>query len=242
MSRRTILLCALGACALATSCEAESAAPATVHFSGTAYRFNSADTIAGAVVALAEFPEMATVTAADGSWEMDVPNRTTVTPFVTLDGYVPMYLQTFATRDEDLERIYFQMVNEATYDLLAQVLGVVPDGQHCQVATTVSEKIVQTMTFDEFSAHGAHGVAGATVTTSPSTGMGAPVYFNEQVLPDASRTETSRDGGVVWVNIEPGVYELIPSHPERRFARATVTCEAGRRLINASPPWGLREL
>jgi len=221
------------------SCDDGEDGPSAVAMSGTAYRFNTPGPVEGAVVRVVEVPGLETTTAADGSWSLEVPANREITPYVTHEGYVTMHLQTFDVGEEAIERVYFQMVAPNVFDLLAQVLQITPDPARCQIAGTVSEKAIQTMTFAEFTAHGAHGVAGATVTITPASAE--VVYFNEDVIPDRTHTETSRDGGVVWTNVPPGRYTIRASHPEKRFADVVVSCEAGR-FVNANPPQGLREL
>ena len=71
--------------------------------------------------------------------------------------------------------------------------------------------------------------------------MPNPTYFNESVIPDASRTESSIDGGVVWPVVPRGVYRFAAHHPSTRFAPFRATCEPGR-VVNANPPQGFYEL
>lgn len=213
--------------------------PSSVTMSGTAYTFNTPNPVAGAVVRVVEVPGLETSTAADGSWSLEVPANREITPYVSHDGHVTMHLQTFSVGEAAIERVYFQMVAHDIFALLAQVLQITPDPARCQIASTVSEKAIQTMSFDAFKAHGAHGVAGATVTITPPSAE--VVYFNEMVIPDRTHTETSRDGGVVWTNVPPGRYTIKANHPEKQFAEIVVSCEAGR-FVNANPPHGLREL
>jgi hypothetical protein len=67
------------------------------------------------------------------------------------------------------------------------------------------------------------------------------VYFNESVIPDRSRTETSGDGGIIWTEVPAGTYRGIATSPSTRFASFLATCEPGR-IVNANPPWGAYEL
>ncbi|TNF35713.1 MAG: hypothetical protein EP329_05955 [Deltaproteobacteria bacterium] len=210
-----------------------------ITISGTAYTFGTPDPVEGAEVHVAELPKLTTTTDVNGYWELEVPEGATVTPWVTDSGHVAMYAQTYVDVADDIDDIYFQMVKPFTFDALAAVLGVTPDPEKCQLASTVNEKAIQGLTFEEFRTHGPHGVAGATVTIDPP--VVDVVYFNESVIPDRTLTESSRDGGVVWTNLDPGVYTLRATHPDKAFAEVTVTCEPGR-FINASPPQGLFEL
>ena len=230
-----IIGCALGLFA----CDDEAAK--TVAISGTAYTFNTPTPVEGAVVRIVQHPELSTTTAADGSYRIEVPAGE-VTPYVEHADHVTMHLQTFDA-DQDIERANFQMVIPDIYAALSAILSVTPDPTRCQVASTVSAKPIQTMTFAEFLAfttaeHG-HGVAGATVTLEPADAT--IYYFNEEVIPDKSRTTTSKDGGVVIANMPVGRHVLRATHPERQFVEVVVDCEAGR-FINANPAQGLKEL
>jgi len=239
MVRRLVTIVTCGALAVGCDGDGDGDGKTQVTLSGVAYTFNMPDPVVGAEVRLVELPDAVATTAADGSWSLTVRTDGELTPYVTHAEYVTMHLQTFVDPPASLARVNFQMVKPAVYDTLALVLGITPDPARCQIASTVSEKAIQAMTFDEFKAHGAHGVADATVTIDPP---GAEVvYFNEQVIPDKSRTTTSRDGGVVWTNVPPGRYTITATHATRSFAPITIACQAGR-FINANPPQGLREL
>lgn len=246
--RRTRILgaAAVATAALLAACAADddgsegttTTEPETVTISGVTFPFAGGDLVANAAVGVAEGSVAGTTSDAEGRYTLTVPANSTLTPFVEHPDFVTMHLQTFETTDEDLERVNFQMVDTATYDAFAAVLEIEPDPQRCQIATTVNTIDIRDLSFAEFRAFGPHGVAGATVRSDPS--IGDVVYFNEDVIPDRSLTETSVDGGVVWPNVEPGVYELAAEHPDTGFAPFFATCEPGR-LVNAGPPWGLRE-
>lgn len=210
----------------------------TVAISGTAYTFGNGNPVAGAVVRVAELPGLETTSDAGGYWELAVPEGATVTPWVSHAEFVDMYAQTYVNVREPIGDIYFQMVVPFVFEALSAILEITPDPELCQISSTISEKAVQGVTFAEFRAHGAHGLAGATATIDPP--VVDVVYFNKNVAPDRSLTESSRDGGVVWANVPPGVYTLSASHPDTAFADVTVTCVAGR-FVNASPPQGLAE-
>jgi hypothetical protein len=87
---------------------------------------------------------------------------------------------------------------------------------------------------------GAHGEAGATVTLDPPLpAEHGPIYFNAQVLPDRTLTETSEDGGVLFIQVPPGEYVWTASKPDALLSRVKSKCRVGF-LVNASPPWGLQ--
>ena len=98
---------------------------------------------------------------------------------------------------------------------------------------------MRNLSFADFVAYGAHGVAGAAASTSPA--LPGPVYFNESVIPDTSLSQTTIDGGIVWTEVPSGNYTVTASHPTTRFASFRASCRDGR-IVNANPPWGLFEL
>ena len=135
------------------------------------------------------------------------------------------------------------MPSDVAYNGLAAILSVPRDANNelvdCAVVSTFSTVNVRDASFNDFVAYGAHGVAGATASASPA--LPNPTYFNESVVPDASRTESSIDGGVVWPVVPAGVYRFTAHHPTTRFAPFRATCEPGR-VVNANPPQGFYEL
>lgn len=215
----------------------------TVDISGVVYAFNTPTPLAGATVSVVEQPEIATQSDASGNFKLSVPDQSFVTLVATKPGYRTMYSQTFEPDGENLDKVFIQFVPQPVYEFLAGSLGVDPNSPSCQIVTTVSVEAIQGLAFPEFiaytMAHDGHGDAGASVSIKPEV-SGGPIYFNEQVLPDPSRTLTSRDGGVLFVNVPPGHYKLSALKSGRRFASAHITCEPGR-FINASPPWGLAQ-
>lgn len=71
--------------------------------------------------------------------------------------------------------------------------------------------------------------------------LATPIYFNDEVLPDAAQKTTSIDGGVLWPNVPPGEYTLSASLAGTSFATVHARCEDGW-VVNANPVWGLHEL
>jgi hypothetical protein len=61
-----------------------------------------------------------------------------------------------------------------------------------------------------------YGLAGATVSISPSKGDG-PVYFNAENVPDPSLTSTTKSGLVAFGNLPPGEYTVTYEHPAATF-------------------------
>ncbi|MCC7537209.1 MAG: hypothetical protein IT379_13385, partial [Deltaproteobacteria bacterium] len=236
MSRHLAAIVLLVLSAFPMACGDDESPMGSVRLRGVVFGFASGELLEGARVSIAELPELATTSAADGTWELEVPDGARVTPVVELPRHPTMYLETFTTDGVDLERVNFQLVPEGIYRAFGSILGEDIDPVRCQIASTVNVAAIGDLSFEQFRAYGPHGVAGATVETTPSIGS-QTVYFTEQTLPDRTLTETTIDGGVVWANVAPGTYELRAVHPERTFRPSTVTCEPGR-FINAGPPWG----
>lgn len=221
-----------------------SAAGATVDLRGTAYEFNKpAKRLAGATIRVAERPRLRARVRANGAYRLAVPDRARVTPYIEVPGYHTIYLQTFTTAGRDLDRVNFQVPTDATYDALAALLQVPLDARgdprECAIVSTFSTRNVRALGFGGFVGYGAHGVAGATATATPS--LGRPIYFNDQVIPDRAQQRSSIDGGVIWTGVPAGRYVVRAHHPRTRFARFAATCRPGR-VVNANPPWGLHEL
>jgi hypothetical protein len=233
------LVCVL--CLLAT---AAGAWARPVHIRGTAYEFNDAKVrLAGATIRVAERPRIRATVRRNGSYDLVVPDRAKITPYITAPGYHTIYLQTFRTAGENLARVNFQTPRESIYRALAALLDVPLDDQgeliQCGIVSTFSTRNVRDLSFNGFTGYGAHGVAGATASATPA--LPAPVYFNEDVIPDPMQELSSVDGGVVWTRVPAGVYRIRAQHPSTRFASFVATCKPGR-VINANPPWGLHEL
>jgi len=213
----------------------------TVHLRGTAYEFNNVHvSLKGATVRVAEFPALKATVAADGRYDLTVPDHATITPYIVDPGYHTIYLQTFTTNGEDLVNVNFQTPTDTVYRALVALLHVPIDAQGnlvaCAIVSTFNTRNVRDLSFAQFIGYGAHGVAGATATTTPT--LPTPVYFNKDVLPDPTQTASSIDGGIVWTNVPTGVYTITAHDPATRFASFVATCRPGR-VVNANPPWGL---
>jgi hypothetical protein len=215
-----------------------------VHIRGTAYEFNNSDVrLRAATIRLAEKPRLRAITKPDGSYDLAVPDHTTVTPYISAAGHHSIYLQTFRTAGEDLTRVNFQTPTEEVYRALAALLAVPlePNGElrDCAIVSTFSTRNVRDLSFRGFTEYGAHGVAGATAFATPA--LPPPIYFNEDVIPDRAQQRSSVDGGVLWTRVPAGSYRIRARHPSTRFASFVATCAPGR-VVNANPPWGLHEL
>ena len=215
-----------------------------VHIRGTAYEFNNTDVLlGGATIRIAEYPRLHATVRSNGRYDLAVPDHATVTPYIVAAGHHTIYLQTFRTDGEDLERVNFQTPTDTVYRALAALLAVPlgPNGElrQCAIVSTFSTRNVRDLSYREFTAYGAHGIGNATAFGRPR--LPAAVYFNKDVIPDPAQRRSSIDGGVVWTGVPAGVYRIRARHPSTRFASFVATCRPGR-VVNANPPWGLHEL
>jgi hypothetical protein len=246
VARRRLGLAALASVLVLVGVPAPAGASAagTVHLRGTAYEFNNVHTLlAGATIRVAEYPRRRAVVRPDGTYDLTVPDRARVTPYIVAPGYHTIYLQTFRTAGENLRNVNFQTPTDGVYRGLVALLGVpldaAGDPAQCAIVSTFSTRNVRDRSFAGFIGYGAQGVAGACAPATPT--LAPPIYFNESVLPDPAQTLSSRDGGVVWTRVPAGVYTIRAHHPSTRFASFVATCRPGR-IVNANPPWGLHEL
>lgn len=233
---------------------AAAANPETVTISGNAWAFVLSGTtsgLEGAVIKIAEHPELETVSGENGAWSLEVPNNESITPYATAPGRYPVYDQTFYTSGHDLNQINFQMPPQDIAETFAALIGASMSGEEgsktldqCAIVSTVYQKEGRSFfDFDDFLAFAPHGVVGATAEAfkSDGTSIGEPVYFNSSVIPDVTQEAASKDGGMVWSSLPAGTYTVTAKHETARFSQFQATCEPGR-LVNASPPWGLYEM
>jgi hypothetical protein len=210
---------------------------------GTVYTFDNQVPIVGATVGIAELPGLTTTSGPEGRYDLVVPDGTKLTPYASAPGHHTLHSQTFVSAGRPLNRVNPQIPTHSTYHALAAILSVPRDANNdpvqCAVVSTFSTADVRDLSHADFVAYGAHGVAGATASASPE--LPGPVYFNEMVLPDRTRTSSSEDGGVIWPIIPAGVYRFSAQHATTRFAPFRATCVPGR-VVNASPTRGFYEL
>lgn len=89
-----------------------------------------------------------------------------------------------------------------------------------------------------------HGDPGAIATVSPAVPFPAtigPIYFNEQIQPDPVLTSTSVDGGVTWINMPVGTFNISAEkegveYKSPRFKITETDAANGVVLYIASPP------
>jgi hypothetical protein len=209
---------------------------AVVPVGGVAAIFNDAVTgrIADATISVVEHPELEMITAADGLFSFDgLRAGEEVTLVLEHPDYPLMQTGTHTLPAEGIEDLTFQVPEKAIYNALAALVQITPDPNRCQMVTTITRKGGTIL------APGAHGEANVTVALAPSLpSENGPIYFDASVLPDKTLTESGEDGGVLYVNVEPGEYILSGTKTGATLGDVRFKCRPGV-LVNASPPHGM---
>ena len=215
-----------------------------VTVSGHAFAFSlDGGRVEGAYVTANEHPTWCARTDADGYFQLDgVAVGSDLTLRMHHADFPLIQLGTHTVPEGGMERVTFQAPDHGTYSLMAAAARVRPDPTRCQIAATVTEVGRSLYTTD----HPSHGEAGATVALTPAaTDAVGPIYFEYlgpgRIIPDRSLTETTRDGGILFLNVAPGDYVLSAHKDGVTFTDVRVRCEAGL-LVNPSPPWSLQAL
>ncbi len=218
-------------------------ASTTVRVSGHAFDFGAGGHVIGGEVSILELPERVTTTGEDGSFAFDeLPGDAEVTFVLAAEGYYPIQTATFQLRGEDMERVTFQVPTDSLFDVLGNMIDLTPDPTKCQVASTVTR--IGNSLYD--TVPGTHGEPEATVTiSSGASEVDGPVYFDivkfNLIFPKRGLEQTTDDGGVLFLNVEPGTHVLEANKAETTFRSVKINCRPGV-LVNASPPWGLQAI
>ena len=168
----------------------------------------------------------------DGTYDLAVPDRARMTPYITARGHHTIYLQTFTTSGEDLENVNFQTPTEDVYRALAALLKVPLDAAGDPKGARSSRPSARGT-----SATSASPASSATARTA-SRGRRRPRPRRCR-LRSTSTSRSSRirrrcarreDGGVIWTAVPTGstdqrappddaVRELrrdVPAGPDRQ--------------------------
>ncbi len=225
-----------------TAASDDSTGASGIMVSGDAFAFALPGTpygrLDGATVSVLEQPEFSVTSDADGHFVFEsLPPGSTATFRIERDGFPIAHTKTFTLPESgELPQVTFQVPDDTLFDALATLLMLEVDPSACQIVSTVTR--VGKSLYDE----GAHGEGEALVTIDPPLpAEHGPIYFNEMVIPDPTLTESSEDGGVLFVNVPPGTYTMTATKAGVTFESTTMQCEAGV-LVNASPPYGLQAL
>lgn len=204
---------------------------------------SSSWTIEGARVTILELPGREAFTGADSSFRFDdVPVGCEVSLVLEAEGRPLIQTGTHVVPDDGLERITFQAPDDYTKGLLERFARTEADDRLCQIATTVTR--IGNSLYD--ATPGSHGEPGATVSIDPVPEyVDGPIYFEmvryNVIYPLRTLTQTTYDGGVLFLNVLPGRYTLRAQKEGAEIAEVDIKCRAGL-IVNASPPWGLQVL
>lgn len=191
--------------------------------------------VPGARISLLEYPEVSVDAADDGTFSLEgLPEGENLTLALEHDDYFPTLTRTFVLGGASLSGVTFQVLSADLAGIAAGLAGVsVLDPDVCIMATTV------TAISEGMGGIWAIGEPGATVSTHPVIDPEyAPVYFDEDTVPDPSLADTTTDGGVVLAGPLAGTYAWFAHKDGYAFAELTMQCVPGW-LTNASPPYGL---
>ncbi len=137
--------------------------------------------------------------------------------------------------DDYLKNIAFQVPSNLACKFLSWAMGVTEDTQACQIAATITPP---NTTMDDIP----QGVADVKVTLSPNVNI-KPFYFG--IFPIIHKTNpfirtleaTSLDGGVAFLNVPEGEYNLEAKKNGVTFSTTKIKARKGV-LVNACPPNG----
>ncbi len=266
MRQPTRLICTAAAICtalLGVGCgDDDSGSTATVNVSGIAWVFSLGPygRIDGATVSVLEDDSLFTITDSDGAFTVEqLPVGSEATFVLSHENHPLTYTKTFTIPPHDIDDLTFQIPDWELYHALEDFIGITSDPSKCQIVSTF------TRYGKTIGDPGAHGEPGALLTVEPAGGAEeGPIYFNDQVLPDRTRSYSSIDGGVLLVNVEPGDYTLtarcmddptamLEEYPPEAnedeslrcayedvdFESLLMKCRAGV-FLNASPSYGLQ--
>lgn len=206
---------------------------------GTAWSFSaSSGRIPGGTVEVYEVPGLTTETDADGNYTLDVPTGGSVSMRFTHPDFAPVQTATLPHDPAGLGGVDFQVPDWEMVELLAAFADAEMEPDRCQLASTVLRP-----PGNEYEIEDAEGEPGVVVTIDPPLpAEHGPIYFQiataTMIWPDPTLTETTEDGGVLFLNVPEGVYTLAAHKDGMTFTARVMTCRAGW-IVNAGPPLAL---
>ncbi len=222
-----------------------------IRLSGNAFQFPAYQRIEGAEVTILERPwKPAVITDTEGYFEVNIlklKGCTADCSFVFKHPNFPeSQTKTFSVADNDIDSITFQVPDNSVFGMLkvqmeaalSAMLGVpytIDTAHTAQVVTTVT-RLGGTIYIP-----GEHGEAGAVAIMTPAQPfpMIGPIYYNSLVLPDPTLTQTSSDGGVLYINVPVGEYTITAQKQDTSFEIVRMKCRPGV-FMNASPPYAVQ--
>jgi hypothetical protein len=238
----------------------------TVSFSGIAWSFELPGTpygrIDAATISILEMPELETTSDENGVFTVEgIPVGAEATLVLEHEDHPLTYTKTHTVPNRDLDDLTFQIPTNGLFQLIEAGLMVETDPAKCQMVTTFT-RVGKTI-----GNPGAHGEPGAIASVAPMNNASeGPIYFNDDVLPDRNRSYSSLDGGVLFLNVDPGDYtlsarcvedrtDLLTEYPPEDYAGESLRCQTEEVefesilmkcrpgvFLNASPSYGLQAL
>ena len=209
---------------------------------GTAFSFSiEGGYVVGGEVTILERPDLGTaITDERGGFEFGglIPGEE-ATFLLTAPGFHPTQTGTHIIPESGLPHMNFQAPPDLIFQAFTLWLRSFPSPRDCQVASTVVRAGASPYEVP-------HGLGGATVSITPDGAYDeGPIYFqylsDDIIVPVYYLDETTVDGGVLFLNLEPGDYTLRAHKEGETFSDAKIRCRAGV-LVNAAPPYGLQAL
>ena len=210
---------------------------------GMAFSFgqsSAASSLEGAHISVLESPELGATVDGNGGFALQVPSGGECSFTIHQPGFHDSQTAALSVGAGGIDQVSFQVPPDNIFAVLASVVGIDADPTRCQIATTVSAAGTPP--------YGGSGVGEPDVTVTiapPLPASAGPVYFQyvsaSVILPDASLTATSIDGGVLFLNVPPNDYTLTAHKAGKTFSSVKLHCRPNV-LVNAAPPWGLQTL
>jgi hypothetical protein len=196
---------------------------------------------------IAEYPETKDLgirTDETGWWTMYVVKQAGVEVEFSFvyekDGWATTKSNVITVGDEDITDLAIQYIDPLYYEqMMKPYVEAIWLGD-----TPLQNAMVVTVGKSWSSMHDGrlpHGDPGALAFASPAPEIG-PIYFNRQVIPDPTLTQTSVDGGVAWLNLPVDqTYHVTAAkggvtYKTVRFNVDAADVENGVELYIASPP------
>lgn len=190
--------------------------------------------IVGAKVSILEHPEMEVVTGDDAHFRFEgLEAGSEVTLLVEHPDLKTTQTATITLGENGVNPFSIQVVPKGIFTAVEALVPLpVEEESYCVIASTVARL------GGSLYVRLRQGMPGVSVTLDPPVDPeSGPLYFNEDVIPDAMQESTSIDGGVLFYRVPPGDYTLRASKDDAVFNEVKLQCRAGV-IVNGGPPLG----
>jgi hypothetical protein len=216
--------------------------PVPIFIEGDVYRFDPSFSLLGdAKITVVERPDIAPVLS-DAGGHFVIENvfaGDELTLLLDHPRFFPTQTATVVPPAEGMTDLTIQTPPNIVVYALALVMWTKLDEDKCQISATVTP---------EGSTPFSAGIPGVRVAIDPPVDPeSGPFYFlyidipgvGPIDIPVRDLTETTDDGGVIFINVPPGEYTLSAQMTDATFSDVLIRCNPGV-LVNASPPYGLQ--